>query len=492
MGFLLTWRHGVSTSTGEDGTYLVRGPGGQVTFQRLAPQVLSAFERLDPPGEDEDQLVATVAEPDHLAHWYYYLDRLTRRGLLCHTAHDGGTPLATLVATSPSFTPLPARLVPDRHYVLSRFAYLRRDGGTPILESPLAHARVVLNDCRVAALIAGLSGPCMAESLGRAVGLSEVTASCVLTLLLRTGMVLEVGPDGACAEEGDAALQTWAFHDLLFHARSRRGRTDAPYGGTYRFVDRLPAPPALRPAPSGEAYPLFRPDLAHLERYDRPLTWVQERRRSIRAFDAARPIAARQLGEFLFRAARVADRRDAEVPTARGPIRMEMTTRPYPAGGSLYEQELYVAVNACEGLAAGLYYYDPAEHRLIRVRAKTPAVEGLLQEAGESTAIPSEELQILFVLAARVPRVAWKYESIAYALVLKHVGVMYEVMYLVATAMGLAPCAVGGGDTELFARAAGVDYAAETSVGEFLLGSRRNDPGEATRETGWPGPSQRR
>ncbi len=41
-------------------------------------------------------------------------------------------------------------------------------------------------------------------------------------------------------------------------------------------------------------------------------------------------------------------------------------------------------------------------------------------------------------------------------------------MYLVATAMGLAPCAIGGGDADLFARAAGTDYYAETSVGSSL------------------------
>jgi hypothetical protein len=46
-------------------------------------------------------------------------------------------------------------------------------------------------------------------------------------------------------------------------------------------------------------------------------------------------------------------------------------------------------------------------------------------------------------------------------------------MYLAATAMGLAPCAVGAGDSELFAQAAQTDYRVETSVGEFLLGSQR-------------------
>jgi hypothetical protein len=55
------------------------------------------------------------------------------------------------------------------------------------------------------------------------------------------------------------------------------------------------------------------------------------------------------------------------------------------------------------------------------------------------------------------------------------VGVVFQTMYLAATAMGLDPCAIGGGDADLFARAAGTDYCAETSVGEFLLGTPRPD-----------------
>jgi hypothetical protein len=38
--------------------------------------------------------------------------------------------------------------------------------------------------------------------------------------------------------------------------------------------------------------------------------------------------------------------------------------------------------------------------------------------------------------------------------------------------MGLAACALGGGDSDLFAAAAGTDYYTESSVGEFILGSR--------------------
>jgi SagB-type dehydrogenase family enzyme len=83
--------------------------------------------------------------------------------------------------------------------------------------------------------------------------------------------------------------------------------------------------------------------------------------------------------------------------------------------------------------------------------------------------------QVLIVIIARFQPLAWKYESIAYALMLKHVGALYQTMYLVATAMNLAPCGIGRGDSDLFAKAAGCNYYAETSVGEFALGSQQEN-----------------
>jgi hypothetical protein len=40
--------------------------------------------------------------------------------------------------------------------------------------------------------------------------------------------------------------------------------------------------------------------------------------------------------------------------------------------------------------------------------------------------------------------------------------------------MNLAPCALGGGNSDLFAEAAGLDYYAETSVAEFMLSARES------------------
>jgi SagB-type dehydrogenase family enzyme len=444
-------------------------------LRQVAPVLLDALRRFKPPGQDEDHLVELVQNVGsaHLARWYYYLDRLSRRGLLSNWAHLNGTRLATLEAVSRWFAAKQDQVIPGRPYVLSRFAYMRSEKGQAVLESPLAHARVILNDCRGAALACALAAPLTPEELTSRVGeLSGEAITGVVTLLLRAGMLGEASAGGTCTLDQEPALQSWAFHDLLFHARSRLGRFDAPYGGTYRLAGRLAPAPALKPAPAGETRELYRPDLAQLELDDPPLAQLLERRCSVREFDRERPMTDRQLGEFLFRVARVRDCWDEEVTTPAGPIRLGFASRPYPAGGSLYELELYAAVNRCANLESGLYYYDPAGHRLVRLRKLTTEVRSLIGDAAAASFATEGEIQLLLVLAARFPRLAWKYESIAYALTLKHVGVLVQTMYLAATAMGLGACAIGGGDSDLFAQAAGTDYCSETSVGEFVLGSR--------------------
>jgi len=477
---VLAWREDVTAAADGDGPFVVQGPGGRVSLRGVSAGLLDVFRRLHPPGEDEDRVAERFrgVGDNALSQWYYYRECLIRRGLLSYSAHANGTRVASLVAVSPNFLLRPARIVPNQRYVLSRFAYLRREGDTAVLESPLAHARVILSACWTASLVCALATPATAEVLATRLGsvpLGDVEA--VLTLLLRAGMLGELSAGDINTEDQDPALQTWAFHDLVFHARSRAGRFDAPQGSTYRFGGKLPPPPALKSAPAaGETRKLYRPDLAQLQRDDLPLAWVLEQRCSVREYDADCPISDRQLGDFLFRVARIKDSHQSEVATPDGPIPMDFTARPYPAGGGLYEMELYVVVNLCSNLEPGLYYYDPAGHRLTRLQGRTPEVESLIRDASMSTTVPEANLQVLLILAARFPRLAWKYESIAYALILKHVGVIFQTMYLAATAMGLGPCAVGGGDADLFARAAGTDYFAETSVGEFLLGSKRPRP----------------
>ena len=91
---VLSWREGVTAAPDGDGALVVQGPSGRVSLRRVAPVVLDVLGRLDPPGGDEDRLAELVRAGGNgsLARWYYYLECLSRRGLLCHSAHANGTP----------------------------------------------------------------------------------------------------------------------------------------------------------------------------------------------------------------------------------------------------------------------------------------------------------------------------------------------------------------------------------------------------------------
>lgn len=82
------------------------------------------------------------------------------------------------------------------------------------------------------------------------------------------------------------------------------------------------------------------------------------------------------------------------------------------------------------------------------------------------------------ILTSRFSRLSWKYDAIAYSLTLKNVGVLFAYMYLIGTALGLATCALGCGDSATFASATGLDVLEESSVGEFILGSRDRSSNE--------------
>jgi SagB-type dehydrogenase family enzyme len=137
----------------------------------------------------------------------------------------------------------------------------------------------------------------------------------------------------------------------------------------------------------------------------------------------------------------------------------------------LYELEFYPVINTCDRISSGLYYYNPLTHQLEQLCERTKDVQALLKDAWGASG-QQDMPQVLIVFTARFQRLSWKYEAIAYSLILKHVGVLYQTMYLVATAMNLAPCALGSGNADLFAKAALTDYYAESSVGEFMLGSK--------------------
>jgi SagB-type dehydrogenase family enzyme len=428
---------------------LLRGAESSVKF-RLPDGAEELIGNLRGTGVSEGDLVDAVisrAGVAGLPDLYFALNRLASLGLLSYRVSSKRGPLATASGSLSLLHCDSNGFDARRPHVFSRFALMRRDGGRMVIETPRSSVRITVED---PAALAFLMCPDSSS------GLSMDEMSALGSLLVAYDILVENGED-----EGPEAF--WEFHNLLFHARSRIGRHLGSYGGTYP-LRRFEPLPANKPAMSNEAVELCKADVEHLRHHDRPFTDVLEARTSTRSFSDA-PISVAQLGEFLYRACR----QRGEINES-GP--QQLTSRPYPGGGAVYELEIYVSVRACLGLAPGLYHYHARDHRLFKLPAPPGAIETLLNDAAESS---KSNPQVVLTIAARVGRIFWKYESMGYAAILKNTGVLYQTMYLVAEAMGLGACGIGGGHSDLLSEAAGVDYYAESAVGEFLIGTRDPD-----------------
>lgn len=353
-------------------------------------------------------------------------------------------------------------LTAETRLMLSRFVYFRRLDGEFVMESPLALYRASLLTPELGGVVAALTRP---RSVGELV--QEHGVECrVLAELVGAGLLHTVEPGGdepSLPEDDARRLRSWSFHDLLFHTRSRSGRHDYPAGGTFPFRDREPFLPAVKPAVRGERVRLFRPDLTEVAARDVSLTEVLESRRSVRTYGPC-GMSADQLGEFLYRTLRVRYR--------VGPLSedspYQSSSRPYPSGGAVYDTETYLVVHRCEGLARGVYHYDPLAHELRVLHGSGPGFKDLF--GSYRTAVPAAP-DVLFVFTSRFGRLSLKYESISYGVALRNLGALYQTLYLVATSMSLAACAVGIGDIEATSRALGVEFTEEPAIGEFVLGS---------------------
>ena len=182
-----------------------------------------------------------------------------------------------------------------------------------------------------------------------------------------------------------------------------------------------------------------------------------------------RPITLAELSRFLDNTARVLSRWNSRVDLGDGGPSVAYAVRPYPSAGASYELELYLAVDKCEGLARGFYHYDAGGHALVPIGVRTHELEALLTGARFAMDAPAAP-QILITIAARFGRVSWKYSSLAYALILKDVGVLTQTLYLMATDMGLGGCAIGSTNIDLFAKMTGIEFHVEGPVGQFALG----------------------
>ncbi|HEX6099766.1 MAG TPA: SagB family peptide dehydrogenase [Thermoanaerobaculia bacterium] len=244
-----------------------------------------------------------------------------------------------------------------------------------------------------------------------------------------------------------AALHHWDPAALGLHASSRDktfrktpGHT-TPAVAPRRFETTIP----LAPASEGTA----GCDLAAL----------LGARRSRRAW-ASTPIPFQAFSDLFWLSARNRD-------DARGSV-----SRPYPSGGAAYSLELYpvLAIDAVETLSCGVYRYLPEAHALELISPFDVDARPFL--AGAGSAAGTAPPPVAIVITSRYARQSEEYNRLAYSLVLKEVGALFQTLYLAAESLGLAACALGGGmPAGLLASLCGTTELEEPVVGELMIGA---------------------
>ncbi len=147
-------------------------------------------------------------------------------------------------------------------------------------------------------------------------------------------------------------------------------------------------------------------------------------RRSVREFSSD-PLPLEAASQLLWAAQGVSDPRGL---------------RTAPSAGGLYPLELYLVAGAVTSIPAGVYRYEPQQHRLL------PIATGDLRAGIAAAALEQgwvAEAPAILVLAAVIERTARRYGDRSARYVHMEVGHAAQNVYLQAASLGLGTCVVG-------------------------------------------------
>jgi len=267
-----------------------------------------------------------------------------------------------------------------------------------------------------------------------------------------------LGATGFFRPEDDGLLRYWDWHDLIFHQATMSHGDVAVRGATYRGrgdpavrsgIDVPRSSGAIRlPAPDGRS-----PEPTLIE--------AIERRRSYRIFTDEN-VSLGQISALLHYVVGIRNVREV--------AGTEIIAGRVPSAGSLHEVSFYLSATRVAGLPSGIYFYNGLAHSLHLLEGSSRAAEASSDyvKAAWGDGASSPCATILF--AARLPRLGWKYEGIAYRLALLDAGVLLQAVYLVSGLVGLGGCAVGTGQSEILTGLTGRQFHEETVLMQFGFG----------------------
>jgi len=281
------------------------------------------------------------------------------------------------------------------------------------------------------------------------------TAARELDRLARVGLLVRASEGDHGAERFAAAWSDWGVGTQIFHATAR----DAPYTETvedtqavYRQIAAQPqaAPPALKAYPDAPRIPLPR-DVPSL---DASLESVLASRRTWRGFTGGE-ISIRRLSKLLMATFGVMGEADAG-------LLGHLLFKTSPSGGARHPAEAYVVALTVEGVAPGIYHYDPKGHALEQLSLgdhREDIVRWLSNQPWFGRA------SFVVFTTAVVKRLSFKYKhGRSYRILLLDQGHLAQTFVLTATALGLGAFQTAAFKDSEVEKAIGVDGIEETAL----------------------------
>ncbi len=119
--------------------------------------------------------------------------------------------------------------------------------------------------------------------------------------------------------------------------------------------------------------------------------------------------------------------------------------RTTPSPGGLFPVEVYCIVQNVEGIDPGLYLYSPVDNEIVQLYTDTrDNLDKALSKAMSPLTDSIKSTAAVFVLAANMPRVKFKYRERGYRFALLETGHIAQNIILAAESENLGSVCVGG------------------------------------------------
>jgi SagB-type dehydrogenase family enzyme len=146
--------------------------------------------------------------------------------------------------------------------------------------------------------------------------------------------------------------------------------------------------------------------------------------------------------------------------------------RSFPSHGGLQSPEVYVSVQAVDGLAAGIYHYHAIDNTLESLTLGDHS-QKLYSLAFNEQHV--ERAAVVFLITGYYERLRWKYGERAYRFMCIDAGFLGENLYLLAEALGLGACALSGFAQDGVEELLGIDGKEEIALMLLTVGTRQED-----------------